>query len=99
MGIASPARFYKTTDGGQNWHRQQSGVNRDLFGLHFVNPREGWIVGDGGLILHTENGGQNWRLQKRLGERWLYSVYFVDAQTGWVVGVGGDPLHSTRIPI
>ena len=48
-------------DWGYNWQTQESGVNDLLWGIHFINDDEGWVVGQissqYGVILHTTNGG------------------------------------------
>jgi hypothetical protein len=48
-----------SSDWGQTWELQESGVTQPLWEVHFVNDHEGWIVGGlySGLILHTKNGG------------------------------------------
>ena len=32
--------------------------------LHFVNHKQGWIVGEQGLIIHTADGGETWKQQE-----------------------------------
>ena len=48
-------------DWGFNWQTQESGVNDLLWGIHFINDNEGWVVGQissqYGVILHTTTGG------------------------------------------
>ncbi len=52
--------FY-TGDGGENWYKKKdihsfySGNN-----MFFINPKTGWIVGDGGKILKTTTGGMTY---------------------------------------
>ncbi len=41
----------RTTDGGGQWSRVESGTSVGLLGLHFVSPGRGWVVGDYGTIL------------------------------------------------
>ncbi len=41
-----------TTDGGTTWI-QQKRTSNILMDVHFENPDKGWIVGEGGTILHT----------------------------------------------
>jgi hypothetical protein len=43
----------KTTDGGQNWMRQPSGTNRDLYSVSFTDVNTGTTVGGYGAILRT----------------------------------------------
>jgi photosystem II stability/assembly factor-like uncharacterized protein len=49
-----------TTDGGGNWHRQESGTKVQLWAMHFFNNRQGLVMGDNGVALRTENGGVTW---------------------------------------
>jgi photosystem II stability/assembly factor-like uncharacterized protein len=79
---------------GAGW--QRSGVNGDLFGIHFVSVSEGWTVGIDQVIAHTTDGGATWMLQKNLifngspspetASIDFYDVFFIDARTGWAVG-------------
>ncbi len=65
--------------------------------IYFVNNLEGWVVGDSGVIGHTENGGNNWITQTNpdTQDRSLYSVFFLDSNNGWAVGSDGLILHTT----
>ena len=36
----------------------QSGTDRHLYSVHFVNENTGWIVGASGIILKTTTGGE-----------------------------------------
>jgi photosystem II stability/assembly factor-like uncharacterized protein len=47
---------YKTTDGGQTWLPETTGVTANLNAIYMVNQAQGWIVGNGGTILkYTPN--------------------------------------------
>jgi photosystem II stability/assembly factor-like uncharacterized protein len=52
-------RLFKTTDGGYNWARENTGAGvwfwKDLYSY---NDSVIWGVGGGGRIMHTTNGGQ-----------------------------------------
>jgi len=50
-------RISKTTDGGNYWYVQNSGVSGTLWSVSFVNESTGWVVGDSGVILKTSDGG------------------------------------------
>jgi hypothetical protein len=39
-----------------SWIEQESGTDSCLNGVFFVDDLTGWVVGDGGTILHTTNG-------------------------------------------
>jgi hypothetical protein len=47
----------KTTDGGDVWFRQDSGLGNQLFSVFFADDQHGWAAGEGGTILATTNGG------------------------------------------
>jgi hypothetical protein len=49
-----------TTDGGDTWTRQKSGVKGYLYAVDFTDSLNGTIVGPGGVILRTVNGGLLW---------------------------------------
>ena len=39
------------TSDGEHWVTEDSGTRRDLWGVSFVDPANGWVAGDGGVIL------------------------------------------------
>ena len=45
------------------WRQAQVPVSVTLTALSFASQKQGWAVGHGGVILHTEDGGQNWSRQ------------------------------------
>ena len=67
--------------------------------LYFVNHKQGWVVGEKGLIIHTADGGKTWKQQEvdttspgfRLPDASLdfKAVYFTNADYGWAVGDEG----------
>ncbi|HMS34857.1 MAG TPA: YCF48-related protein [Ignavibacteria bacterium] len=54
------AYLYKSTNGGKDWLRENSGdfSQRIMLSMFFYNDSLGWIVGGDGKIIHTTNGGQ-----------------------------------------
>lgn len=57
-----------------------------LRSVFFIDHKEGWVVGDEGLILHTLNGGKTWQRQQTGVRGSLRSVHFLTPEVGWVVG-------------
>src|SRR5262249_9741172 len=61
-----------------------------LRSVFFIDNKEGWVVGDEGMILHTIDGGATWQRQRaplRSAQRVsLRSVHFLSQFVGWVVG-------------
>jgi len=79
-------------DGGKRWRQAQSVPTRvTLTALHFVDEREGWIVGHDAVILHTTDGGDTWEIQHLDAglETPLFSLWFENARHGLAVGAYG----------
>ena len=72
---------------GQYGYLYQSGGW--MFGADFIG-QEGWMVGAGGAILHTQDGGRNWVFQKNIGVTYpsfsvpLNDVVFKTPRNGWI---------------
>lgn len=85
-----------TTDGGNNWVSQTSGVTNNLNGVHFYSITNGVAVGDSGTILRTTNGGTTWALVVSNTTQNLNDVHFADTSKGWAVGNNGVVLNSNN---
>jgi photosystem II stability/assembly factor-like uncharacterized protein len=59
VGATSDGRMFRTTDGANSW-TEVSATNRAVHALHFVDPSNGFAVGDGSLFLVTRDGGATW---------------------------------------
>jgi photosystem II stability/assembly factor-like uncharacterized protein len=57
-----------------------------LRAVQFVDDREGWAVGDDGVIWHSIDGGKNWERQFSSIRASLRSVHFVSPWIGWIAG-------------
>ncbi len=68
----------------------------DYNSTFWVTTLSGWIVGDGGWILHTTDGGATWTVQASGTNVNLYDVFFSDATHGWAVGANGTILATTN---
>src|SRR5579863_2811018 len=63
-----------------------------LRSVQFVdNGKEGWAVGDEGVILHSIDSGQTWERQATGTRASLRSLAFLTPYTGWVVGREEQP--------
>jgi photosystem II stability/assembly factor-like uncharacterized protein len=67
-------------------HEHKMLNDASLADICFVDPQNGWAVGDRGAIWHTADGGSTWQLQPSGTKCNLESVHFVDANSGWAVG-------------
>ena len=82
-----------TSDAGQTWKQQQSGVWLTLNAVCFPTLDFGCAVGEFGTILTTADRGKTWRLT-RIGQGdperiALYDVHFVSPKVGWACGEKG----------
>jgi photosystem II stability/assembly factor-like uncharacterized protein len=57
-----------------------------LYAVQFVDPQNGWAVGDMGEIQHTSDGGATWQPQSSGITSRLNRVVFKNATEGWVYG-------------
>ncbi|MEW6366948.1 MAG: YCF48-related protein [Acidobacteriota bacterium] len=74
---------------------QSSGTTQWLKSIRMLDLMTGWIVGDGGTILHTVDGGATWVPQTSGTSTDLNNVHFLNAYQGWAVGDGGLILSTT----
>ncbi len=58
--VSSQGNIFRSTNLGNSWENQHSGVVNSLNYVEFINRNTGWVVGDNGIILHTTNAGSLW---------------------------------------
>ena len=85
----------KTTNGGDSWSTQDTGVAESFNGVRFVDANQGWVVGTNGTILRTTDGGAHWVKQAVATPDEFRSVFFTDANTGWATAV--RPVHYVDV--
>ena len=76
---------------------------KNLYGVSFVNTNTGTVVGDNGIILHTEDGGKTWFRQiavKTFQTGIIYSrlldVSFFNENIGMAVGWDGTIIYTVN---
>ncbi len=74
------------------WDSPTCPQDASLRAVCFVDPSEGWAVGEEGTILHTMDGGKNWEKQPTATRATLESVVFTSPLEGWAVG------HEDEMP-
>jgi photosystem II stability/assembly factor-like uncharacterized protein len=57
-----------------------------LHAVAFADAREGWAVGDEGVVWHTIDAGKTWERQTTGVRASLRSLCFLNPYVGWVVG-------------
>ncbi|MCL4178592.1 MAG: DUF1566 domain-containing protein [Verrucomicrobia bacterium] len=99
-GTMHHAGFVVHTEDGRYWDVQfrwdlEKNAPNDV---RFINRNEGWVVGAGGLILHTTNSGAVWTCQAAgLTRNSLQNVWPIDARTVYASGNNGTFLKYTRL--
>ncbi len=78
----------KTTNGGENWARQESSTHIPLLSVRFINPDTGLICGGLGIIRRTTNGGMNWNFISGPPND-LGNLTYVTDQIAYAVGSNG----------
>lgn len=96
----------KTSNGGQNWIRQNTKTKEFLHDIFFLNKRLGWALGwnifnpqppYGSYILKTTNGGVDWDTSFFPMENvFLRKVYFQDSLYGFLGGSFKNILRTTN---
>lgn len=68
---------------------------QDLWDVFFVDAGNGWVVGNFGMIIHTNDAGATWSVQESGTKLPLRGISFVDPMNGWAVGHNSLILHTT----
>ena len=85
-----------TTDGGETWARQESGVTSHLRDVFALDAEHAWAVGHEGTIIATADAGKTWqRAESGTGEH-LRRVCFPSPACAVSVGLGGTILRLER---
>jgi len=70
-------------------------IRQNLLASCFVDPQEGWMVGDLARIFHTVDGGKTWELQTA-GTKWSFvGLSCPDKSNVWASGQAGQIAHSS----
>jgi photosystem II stability/assembly factor-like uncharacterized protein len=76
--------------------RLPDGVTGNLFSVHFVDPKTGFIAGEKGLCLVTHDAGAAWTRVETGSAATLRCVRFKDAQNGFICGDGDAAAPKPR---
>ncbi|HEX5026576.1 MAG TPA: T9SS type A sorting domain-containing protein [Agriterribacter sp.] len=66
-------------------------------GIHFANRKDGWIVGDLGLIARYKFDIDEWERYSSPTKEPLYAVFTVDSENAWCAGAKGTLLKYDGI--
>ncbi|NMF89715.1 WD40/YVTN/BNR-like repeat-containing protein [Aromatoleum petrolei] len=60
VAVGPRGHILVSDDQGANWKQAEVPVSVDLVAVRFVTPRQGWVVGHDGVVLHSTDGGSTW---------------------------------------
>ena len=77
------------------WEQVNSGSSAHLYGVSFLDGKNIWVVGSGGIVLSSEDGGKSWsgNDERSIATYTLTHVNFTTPINGWIVGRGN--IHYT----
>ena len=70
--------IWHTKDGGKTWAIQNSGLQKALFKIKFLNNHIGYAVGGEGTVIHTKDGGVTWGNQESKTKNQLFDLRFIN---------------------
>lgn len=90
----------KTEDGGKNWIKKSTGIEKAIKECYFIDNGKGWLQGrEGGLsyIFYTEDFGDTWVKQTpEVIVCTMEDIHFSDSGNGWLVGWNGEIWHHSK---
>ncbi len=76
----------KTTDGGQNWIRQNNLPGYSIRNLFVIDDTTVFVLGDS-VLLKSSDGGSTWNdIATNITDRWFSTVSFVNSEQGIIAG-------------
>jgi photosystem II stability/assembly factor-like uncharacterized protein len=92
--IGNAGLIYRTSDGGETWIKQESGVTSNLRDIAIITPSTAMIVGPNGVLLKTQNGGETWEKLVTPSSRAFYKIKFINGFYGYITGGGEGNLPN-----
>jgi photosystem II stability/assembly factor-like uncharacterized protein len=84
--VGPEGRLFKSVNGGNDWEEKNSGTEKDLHAVYFIDENLGWIAGDG-IIKKTTDGGENWD-ERYIGPAHFLKIQFLDESSGYIIAGG-----------
>ena len=90
VSVGAHGTVMLSDDGGAHFHQARHvPTTATLTSVEFTDARNGWAVGNWGIILATHDGGETWVVQRQdlSVDRPLFTVHFINSQQGWAGGL------------
>jgi photosystem II stability/assembly factor-like uncharacterized protein len=91
--VGDNGMVFFSSDGGKHWKVLRIGMYPPLYSVFFKDEQEGFTVGQGGTLLHTEDGGRSWHSLNSPNQLNLFKIRLAGGY-GVVVGDLGTILQS-----
>jgi len=92
FAVGNNGKLIFTVDKGKNWNNLNSGTDKDLLNIKFINRTTGIITGDS-ILLKTTNDGLNWNILN-LPVSKLKDVFILNNRFSSIPGSNGKILTS-----
>ena len=96
LDMESPGYIGHTTNGGKTWEKAEVPINQMLNDIYFFDKKNGWAVGQEGMIVGTTDGGKRWDIQTSKVGNWLKGVHFVSPKIGYAVGMNETVVKTSN---
>jgi photosystem II stability/assembly factor-like uncharacterized protein len=63
VAVGEQGLIVLSDDSGRQWRQVPVPTSMSLTASSFPTPRQGWVIGHGGIVLHTADGGDSWTVQ------------------------------------
>ncbi|MEX2244741.1 MAG: YCF48-related protein [Fimbriimonadaceae bacterium] len=96
FGVSLKGDVWRSANGGLTWTQVYDGLG-DLpvsWNIGFSNAQNGWVVGQGGLMLRTDDGGMTWsQATTGFGTQW-FQIEMASDLVGYIAGHNGYILRT-----
>ncbi len=79
------------------WSPRESHTRNLLTCLSFVDDKNGWAAGHGGVVIHTKDGGDTWETQRQsaVENEPILDIQFVSTDIGYACGAYDTLIKTT----
>lgn len=91
--LGTAVRINTNTNNGMGFTRLTTPTTAGLHGVWVSGMSEVWVVGDGGVILHSVDSGGSWSFEPSYTTSTLRAIWGTSTSDLWIVGDGGTVLR------
>lgn len=99
VAVGERGHIVISDDRGKTWTQAEVATRAHLNAVTFVDPKNGWAVGEDAVILHSKDGGNTWQRQFDARDADLQGplldIWFKTNEEGFAVGVFNKIYRTT----